>query len=224
MGSMGGLVFFVRRKSAVQICFHQATDTASPANYPWGIHPIAWQSRARFSAVPSAINVMILKSRVSPHGDTAMHRYTGSVGVSKIMHHPRSTCAARRLRIASLLMLGSRLLMLVAGGLLVFSLLSSDRQLMISGWVLVIISVLLVVAQWISASGAGCPLCQTPVLAPMRCARHRKAKHLFGSYQLRVALGIMFTEQFRCPYCNEPTAMAVREKLRGSRPRGSEMT
>ena len=126
------------------------------------------------------------------------------------MHHPRSISAARRLRIASLLLVGNRLLIPVAGGLLLFSLLTNDQRLMIYGLVLMIVCLLLVVAQWIAAYHAGCPLCRTPVLAPMRCMKHRKARPLMGSYQLRVALAIMFTEQFRCPYCNEPTAMDVR--------------
>jgi hypothetical protein len=137
------------------------------------------------------------------------------------MHHPPSISAARRLRIASLLLLGNRLLIPVSAGLLLVSLLNNDHLLMICGLVAGMISVLLIVAQWMAASHAGCPLCRTPVLAPMRCMKHRKARSLLGSYQLRVALAIMFTERFRCPYCNESTAMDVRENLRRSRPRVS---
>lgn len=137
------------------------------------------------------------------------------------MHHPRSISDVRRLRIASLLLLVSRLLILTAGALLLVSLFANDHQLMIFGSILVVVSLVLLIAQWVAASHAGCPLCRTPVLTPMGCVKHRKARRLLGSYQLRVALAIMFTERFRCPYCNEPTAMEVREKLSGSRPRGS---
>ncbi len=137
-----------------------------------------------------------------------------------IMHRPRSISAARRLWIAGLLLLGSRLLAMVAVGLLLVSLPANNRHLMIVGAGFLIISFMLIVAQWISASHAGCPLCRTPVLAPMRCMKHRRARTLLGSYRLRVALAILFTEQFRCPYCNEPTAMDFGEKLSGSRPRG----
>jgi hypothetical protein len=136
------------------------------------------------------------------------------------MHRPRSISAARCLRIAGLLLLGSRLLAMIAVGLLLVSLLANNRHLMIVGSGFLIISFVLIVAQWISASRAGCPLCRTPVLAPMRCMKHRRARSLLGSYRLRVAFAIMFTERFRCPYCNESTAMDVGEKLRGSRPRG----
>lgn len=137
------------------------------------------------------------------------------------MHHPRTISDVRRLRIASLLLLGNRLLILAAAGMLLVSLLASDQQLMVAGSSLVAVSFALIIVQWIAASRAGCPLCRTPVLAPMRCVKHRRARRLLGSYQLRVALAIMFTGRFRCPYCNEHTAMESREKLRGSRPRGS---
>lgn len=140
------------------------------------------------------------------------------------MHHPRSISDARRLRIASLLLLANRMLIAVAIALLLASLLSNDSFLTILGVVLMVTGILLLVAQWVAALHAGCPLCRTPVLAPMRCMKHRNAKRLLGSYPLRVALAILFTERFRCPYCNEPTAMEVREKLRGSRPRGTGMS
>ncbi len=142
---------------------------------------------------------------------------------TKIMHHPSSVTDVRRLRIASYLLLGNRLLILTASGLLLVSLFANDLHMMIIGSVLLVITFVLIVAQWIAASHAGCPLCRTPVLAPMACMKHRKAKRLLGSYKLRVALAIMFKERFRCPYCNEHTAMEVREKLSGSRPRGVEM-
>jgi hypothetical protein len=135
------------------------------------------------------------------------------------MHHPCSISAARLLRIASFLLLGSRLMIPIAAGLILVSLLYGNHRLMIYGVGVALISVGLIVAQWIAAFHAGCPLCRTPVLAPLGCMRHRKARRLLGSYQLRVALSIMFTERFRCPYCNESTAMDVRERFRGTRPR-----
>lgn len=137
------------------------------------------------------------------------------------MHHPRTISDVSRLRIASLLLLGNRLLILAAAGMLLVSLLASDRQLMIFGSSLVAVSLVLIIAQWVAASHVGCPLCRTPVLGSMGCLKHRKARRLLGSYQLRVAFAIMFTERFRCPYCNESTAMEVRETLRGSHTRGS---
>jgi len=121
------------------------------------------------------------------------------------MHSPRTLSHARRLRFASLLLLGNRLLVLAASGLLLVSVFANDRHLLIFGSILVAVSLALILAQWIAASHAGCPLCMTPVLAPMGCMKHRKAKRLLGCYRLRVAFAIMFTERFRCPYCNEST-------------------
>jgi hypothetical protein len=140
------------------------------------------------------------------------------------MHHPRSISDVRRLRLASLLLLGNRLLILTSGSLLLVSFFANDQHLMVFGSILVAVSLALIVAQWIVAAHAGCPLCRTPVLAPMGCVKHRKARRLLGSYKLRVALAIMIKERFRCPYCNEPTAVEVRERLGGSRLRGSGMT
>lgn len=140
------------------------------------------------------------------------------------MHHPQSITDARRLRIASLLLLANHLLMLTAAALLLVSFFANDQQMMVVGSILVPISIILIFAQWIAASHVGCPLCRTPILAPIECVKHRKARRLLGSYKLRVALAIMFKERFRCPYCNERTAMEASERLSGSRPRSSGST
>lgn len=55
-----------------------------------------------------------------------------------------------------------------------------------------------------------CPLCMVPPLLNRRCARHRTARKMFGSYRLRVAQSILLGNHFRCPYCGEPTVMEVR--------------
>ncbi len=141
------------------------------------------------------------------------------------MHRPRSISDVRSLRLASLLLLGNRLLILTAGSLLLVSFFANDQHLMVFGSILVAVSFALIIAQWIVASQAGCPLCRTPVLAPMGCVKHRKARRLLGSYKLRVAFAIIFRERFRCPYCNETTEMEARDMIRSSRlRRGGMMT
>ena len=70
--------------------------------------------------------------------------------------------------------------------------------------------------QWIIAGRARCPLCLGTPLAHNACVTHRKTRLLFGSYRLYVALSIIFRGHFRCPYCGEVTAIAVRPK----RPQG----
>lgn len=68
--------------------------------------------------------------------------------------------------------------------------------------------------QWSMAQRARCPLCMVPPMVRKPCSKNRAARKLFGSYRLRVATGILIRGSFRCPYCNEPTAMETREKAR----------
>ncbi len=133
------------------------------------------------------------------------------------MHHPRSNTAALSYRLAAMLLLANCVLVLVAVILLGYATTTSSRELLIAGTVLAVAAALLVVVQWIAASRTGCPLCRTQVLAPKRCSKHRKAKTLLGSHRLRVAIAVVFKNQFRCPYCNESTGLEVRETLRSAR-------
>jgi len=70
------------------------------------------------------------------------------------------------------------------------------------------------VTQWIIAQQTKCPLCITPVLANKNCSKNKNAQTLFGSYRLKSSVGILFRDHFRCPYCNEPTAMEERKRGR----------
>ena len=127
------------------------------------------------------------------------------------MHRPRSSSAILRFRFAAFLLVGNCLFALVAVSLLVRSLMTQDFQWTMIGSGLVALILLLVIAQWIAATRTRCPLCCTPVLAPMRCAKHRRARMILGSHRLRVALAILFKNHFRCPFCNEVTALEVGE-------------
>lgn len=120
------------------------------------------------------------------------------------MQDPRSISAAHRSRLANLLLFGNRLLILAVIGLLLLSVFSDDHNLMIYESILVGFSLVVIIAQWIATARLGCPLCKTPVLAPMGCLKRGNARRLLGSYQLRTDLAIMFTEQLPCPYCNQP--------------------
>ena len=44
---------------------------------------------------------------------------------------------------------------------------------------------------------------------------NRRTGHVVDGH-LRVALAILFKGSFRCPYCNEPTAMEVRDRTQYS--------
>ena len=49
-----------------------------------------------------------------------------------------------------------------------------------------------------------CPNCRSQILTSRRCAKHRQAKKFCGSYSLRVALGVVFTNSFLCQSCHQP--------------------
>jgi hypothetical protein len=129
------------------------------------------------------------------------------------MHHLRSTSAVVRFRFAALLWLVICLLAPVAAGLLVQSVLADNFGLTLAGAGLAVVGVGLFIAQWAAGARTDCPLCWTPVLAPKACMKHRRAKTFLGSHRLRVALAILFQNQFRCPYCNESTALELPNSL-----------
>ena len=125
------------------------------------------------------------------------------------MHQLHSISDVRRLRLASLLLLGNRLLMLTAMSMLLVSIFANDQYLMVFGSILVAASFVLIIALWIVASHAGCASCRASVLGPVGCVKHPRARRLLESNKLQAALAMMFKERFRCPYCNEPTAMQL---------------
>lgn len=87
-----------------------------------------------------------------------------------------------------------------------------DPKLALIGVGLGVLTLLLVMLQWLISARARCPLCLTPVLANKQCAKHRNARKFLGSYRLRVAIGVLFKGSFLCPYCNEPTSVEARPK------------
>lgn len=103
-------------------------------------------------------------------------------------------------------------MILVSGGILIYSLIIHDKALTVLGIGLTAITMAMVVLQWIVSARTSCPLCMTPVLGQKRCMKHRHARTFMGSHRLRVALAILIKKSFRCPYCNEPTAMEVRNR------------
>lgn len=134
---------------------------------------------------------------------------------AEIMHYPHSRSLIRRYRIAAILFLGSYLLAVASFCLLGYSLLTDNRRWSMIGIGFILFCMALFVGQWIAATGTGCPLCRTPVLAPKTCMKHRRARKLLGSYRLRVSLAILFKGQFRCPYCNESSQLTLRETMPG---------
>lgn len=130
------------------------------------------------------------------------------------MHRLRSRTAIFRLRLAALLTGAKCLLVPIGISLLIYSIIRHDDQLTLIALGVIVVSAVAAVLQWILAARTSCPLCMTPVLAHKGCTKHRNSRSFLGSYRLRVALAILFTNSFRCPYCNEPTVLEVRQKHR----------
>jgi hypothetical protein len=131
---------------------------------------------------------------------------------SAFMHRLPSNKTIWRFRFAAFLMCARWLLGPLAVGVMILALVAGDHRLAMLGGALLVLTLLIALPQWLLAARTGCPLCMTSVLANKHCATHRHARSVLGSYRLRVALAVLFRNSFHCPYCNEPTALEVREK------------
>jgi hypothetical protein len=128
------------------------------------------------------------------------------------MHRFRSHSIIARFRIVSLLIFLKLLMIPTSLGMIFYALFENDKPLLVKGTAASGLTICVAVTQWLLAARTRCPLCLTPVLAQKACAKNRNARKLFGSYRIRVAVGVLFKGSFRCPYCNEPTAMEVRDR------------
>ena len=116
---------------------------------------------------------------------------------------------------AALLLLAKCLMAPVAAAALIYALIMHDNWLVLMSLGGILLTALVAMLQWMMAARTHCPLCMTPVLATKRCMKHRNARPFLGSYRLRVSLGALLLNSFRCPYCNEPTALEVRDRRSG---------
>ena len=128
------------------------------------------------------------------------------------MHRFPSKSTIFRFRFVAFLLVSRCVFVPLAIGLLVFSLIEDDHDLTIVALGVGFFCVVMSLLQWSLAGRTRCPLCLTPVLAKNGCSKHRNARTLFGSHRLRVAMGILFRGTFHCPYCHEPSMMAVRSR------------
>ncbi len=128
------------------------------------------------------------------------------------MHRLHSKGAITRMRFAALLLCAKCVMFPVAAVVLVYALLFQEQPILMVAVGLFLLGGLVVIVQWIVSQHTQCPLCMTPVLAKKGCTKHRSAKSFLGSHRLRVALAILLKGSFRCPYCNEPTLLEVRDR------------
>jgi hypothetical protein len=132
----------------------------------------------------------------------------------ELMHRFSSHHAIRRMRVTALLLVVKCALIPCAAVVLAWAVIDSNMELAFLGLVMAGLGILVLVLQWVIAARANCPLCITPVMASKGCSLNRKAKSFLGNYQLRVALAVLFTGSFRCPYCGEPSILEVRQHRR----------
>lgn len=128
------------------------------------------------------------------------------------MHRLPSKSAITRMRFAAFLLCVKCVIFPAAATVLIYALLFQDHLLLMIAVGAFLLGGLVVIAQWIISQRTQCPLCMTPVLAKKGCMKHRSARSFLGSHRLRVALAILLKGSFRCPYCNEPTLLEVRDR------------
>lgn len=129
------------------------------------------------------------------------------------MHRLPSQSAISRFRLAALLYILSYITLIGAIGYMAWAIFGNDQKHhILYAACAVALWVVLVISQWVVASRARCPLCLVPAMAKRNCSKNRNAKRMLGSYRMRVATSILTKNSFRCPYCNEPTALEVRQR------------
>jgi predicted RNA-binding Zn-ribbon protein involved in translation (DUF1610 family) len=128
------------------------------------------------------------------------------------MHRLPSKKSIIRMRATAILICLKFLTATAAGICISWGIIADDDKSSIAGLALLIATFILAIAQWILAAKTYCPLCHTPVMSSKRCSRSRKARKFLGSYKLQVALAVIFTGRFRCPYCGEPSTLDVRNR------------
>jgi hypothetical protein len=128
------------------------------------------------------------------------------------MHRLPSRSALVRFRLAAWFFVVAVILLAGSLGYLAYSVFLGHKQHILIASGLLAAGVFCLIFQWISASRARCPLCLTPSMAKKNCSKNRNAQRFLGSYRLKVASSIILHNNFRCPYCNEPTVLEVRQR------------
>jgi hypothetical protein len=128
------------------------------------------------------------------------------------MHRLPSQSSVTRFRLAAYLYVLFFLLLIPGASYLGWALFNHHHQHVIFASCAMGAAVATFVFHWITASRVRCPLCLVPSLAKKNCSKNRNAKRLLGSYRLKVSSSIILHNNFRCPYCNEPTVLEVRQR------------
>lgn len=127
------------------------------------------------------------------------------------MHRFRSGTTIRRMRLTAFVVLATTLLVPVSGLLLFVSYVLNRHELLVAGLYVMSLTVFMLILRWAFTLRTRCPLCMARVMAKNPYSSHRRAKMIFGSHRLRVALSVLLRNGFTCPYCNERAHLKLRE-------------
>lgn len=156
--------------------------------------------------------MLLLVSASPDHLTSPVARLERLLSDPSIMHRLRSKSAVRRFRLAAGLLCLEVLLLPASVGILLYALAAADEHLIRVAAAMFGVTLVSAFLQWLLGARTNCPLCVTPVLANRKCAKSRHAGKFMGSHRLYVAMSILFRKSFRCPYCNEPTSIEVRQR------------
>ncbi|MBN8460748.1 MAG: hypothetical protein J0M04_23195 [Verrucomicrobia bacterium] len=128
------------------------------------------------------------------------------------MHRLSNEGSVLRFRVAAALLLVKWLLVPASLASLLYTILLDHRELILVSLGVIGLTVVVAILQWLVSARCRCPLCIGLPLCRTATVKNRNAQRLLGSHRLRVAHNIFLKGYFRCPYCNEPTAMEVRDR------------
>jgi hypothetical protein len=128
------------------------------------------------------------------------------------MHCFRARSAIRRLRIAAVVIVMTFLIAIFSTSLLVYAFAVHDDEMLLQSLYLILLTSAMLVLRWLLSIRTNCPLCMAPVMAKNHCATHRHSKRTLGSHRMRVALSILLTNRFTCPYCHERSELRLKSE------------
>lgn len=128
------------------------------------------------------------------------------------MHRLPSDSVVRKYRLAAVMVVFSFLVIPISFSVLWLGFTFGERKIVVSSVWCMGGSLLYIVITIIFVARLKCPLCMMPPLQRRGCSKNRKSSKFAGSYRLKVALSILGSNQFRCPYCGEQTMMVARKR------------
>ncbi len=130
------------------------------------------------------------------------------------MHLLRSLSQMRAFQISASLVFLNIIFLFIAVCIIIHSIVLIDGVRTLIGFGFAAFAMLLELFRALLFGHCRCPICMANVLNPFNRTPHREARTLIGSHRLPVAISILFQNSFRCPSCNEPTAIRLHPQAR----------